>query len=213
MTDIRHARIARMLDDPDLTGELLLVGVGFARFLDFGGIPAGEKLNIKHVARCVWPGSRMRNWSVQRTIADDARTYEPPRRTGDGWICGAPMIRRDGACGRGTSYSRLITDWSTGEQSWLAACSRHVHWYDQEARGNREAKPDRLVLPAANHGGLLARHIPEFGWPKIWHWATDGRWVELPEVTPWRPPTFTLHLGDGETSPAARPTLVPVVAS
>ncbi len=214
MSDIRTVRIARMLDDPDLTGDLLLLGVAFARFLDYGGIPLGEKLNTKHVAGAVFGSGQMGQRRVKGALADDARSYQRPSLTWQDRVCGAPMIRRDGTCGQRSAWERVVTNWATGEESWLLACRRHVPWYDEQARENREAKPDRLVLPAANHGGLLARHIPEFGWPKIWHWATNGRWVELPEVIPRRPPTFTLHLGDGEASlAAARPTLVPVEAS
>jgi hypothetical protein len=210
VTDIRHARIARMLDDPNLAGDLLLVGVGFARFLDFDGVPAGQKLNTNMVARCVWPKRPRRNWHMQHVLAEDARTYRPPVRWDDGRRCGAPMVRRDGECGRAATSSRLITDWATGEQSWLAACTRHVPWYDEAAQENRESKPERLVVPAANCGGVLARHIPEFDWPKIWEWATEGRWVEHPEVEPWTPPTLTLVLGDGAGGAPVRPLLVGV---
>lgn len=214
MSDVRYARAARMLDDPDLGGDLLLVGLGFARFLDFG-MPAkplaasvGVKLSTGHVADAVFPGVRGRQRMVKRLLADDARAYRPPRHgsTGRG-VCGAPMIRRDGLCGRFSTWSRLITDWETGEQSWLLACRRHVQWYDDAVRANRESEPEVIPVPAANHGGTLARHIPEFGWPKIWAWATDGRWVEHPETEPWKPPTFTLHLGDGGAGDGPRPML------
>jgi hypothetical protein len=209
VSDARYSRSARMLDDPNLGGDLLLVGLAFARFLDFGGIPPGQRLSTNHVADCVWPALSHRAWKVKRVLADDARCYQPPLRyKEDGRRCGAPMIRRDGPCGRTATWSKLLTDWTTGEKSWLMACSRHVQWYDEIARANRESKPDVVPLPAANHGGVLARHIPEFGWPKIWAWATDGRWVEHPEVEPWRPPTLTLHLGDGDAADLSdRPAL------
>lgn len=214
MSDVRLVRTARMFDDPDLDGDLLLVGLAFARFLDFGGIPARQKLNTSMVARCVWPRDRWRGRAIKRTLALDARTYKPPTRHYYADACNAPMVRREGVCGRSPMWSRLVTDWETGEQSWLLACSRHVDWYDKVARENREAKPERLVVPAANHGGVLAPHIPEFGWPKIWAWATDGGWVELPEREPWKPPTFTLVLGDGNPDgPVRHPVLVPVSAS
>lgn len=198
-----------MLDDPDLGGDLLLVGLAFARFIDFGGVDPGAKLSTRHVADRVWPAHPRRAWKVKHVLADDARGYEPPLRYNeDGRRCKAPMIRRDGPCGRAATWSRLITDWGSGEQSWLLACARHVQWYDDMARANREGKPDVVPLPAANHGGVLARHIPEFGWPKVWAWATDGRWVEHPEREPRKPPTLTLHLGDGDTTdPGARPVL------
>lgn len=206
MTDVRWSRSARMFDDPDLGGDLLLVGLGFARFLDFG-TPPGQKLSTALVANAVYPSDRRRHWRVKHCIADDARTYRPPQRFEEGRPCGAPMIRREGLCGKAATSWKLITDWATGEQSWVLACRRHVHWYDAVVQANRESKPEKVPLPAANHGGLLARHIPEFAWPQIWVWATDEQWVEHPEVEPWRPPTLTLHLGEGETGDAARPML------
>ncbi len=212
--DVRSRRFERMLDDADLTGDLLLVGLCFARLLDFGGLKPGEKMNTRHVARAAFGPGKLSQRRVQGVLADDARRYMPPDLTWQTKLCGAPMLRRDGVCGQPSSWTRMLTDWSTGEQSWLLACRRHVQWYDDLARENRETQPERLVRPAANHGGVLARHIPEFGWPKIWHWASNGRWIEHPEGTPWAPPTLTLHLGDGEVSPAASPPrLMPVGAS
>lgn len=211
MNDVRSRRLERMLDDPDLSGDLLLVGLAFARFLDFGGIPPGKRLSTGLVARSVWPTRppSLRAYTVQRTLAADARTYKPVRETSR---CGAPMVRRPGACGRGTSSYGLITDWDTGEQNDIGACSRHREWLRDLRRRNEADRPEHPPLPAANHGGILARHIPEFGWPKIWAWATDGLWVEHPEGTPWRRPTLALHLGDGEGG-GARPLLASVDAS
>jgi hypothetical protein len=212
MADVRLARAARLLDDPALGGDLLLAGLGFARFLDHAH-PDDPKVGTAVIARRCWPdrGSRAAAYKMQRVLAGDARAYLPPHQ----WDardagCGSPMIRRDGTCGQRPKWSKLLTDWDTGERWWLLACARHVPWYDDTARANREAKPQRPPMPAANHGGLLAAHFPELDWPAIWRWATDGRWVEHPEVEPWRPPTLSIVLGDGEHDgdvPPARPLL------
>lgn len=212
MSDIRYARTARMLDDPDLGGDLLLVGLAYARFLDFGMHP-GKKLTDTLIAACAFPGDRLRRRKLKRLHADDARTYSPPRQPWTG-ECAAPMIRREGTCGREVSRWRPVTDWRDGEVTWVGGCYRHRDWVDETARANQAEKPRRVPTPAANSGGVLARHLPEFAWPKIWAWATDGRWIEHPESEPWKPPTLTLHLGDGsEDGRATRPLLVPVEAS
>jgi hypothetical protein len=212
MSDIRYARTARMLDDPDLGGDLLLVGLTYARFLDFG-LPPGKKLSTNIVANCAFPGNRERHRKVKRLHEKDARTYQPPQPDWDGQ-CEAPMIRRAGPCGQHATGHGYLTDWETGEQEGIWSCNRHHAWRMDLIRRNKAAEPERRPIPPANHGGVLARHIPEFAWPKIWAWATDGRWVEHPESEPWKPPTLTLHLGDGAASGlSARPMLVPVEAS
>jgi hypothetical protein len=209
MSDIRYARTARMLDDPDLGGDLLLVGLALARFLDFD--PPGEKVNVKQISRACFPRASYR--PVKRIFEMDARTYRPPQPSWSA-TCEAPMIRRDGPCGQHATGHGYLTDWDTGEQEGIWSCARHHAWRMDLIRRNTAAKPQRLPLPAANHGGVLAKHFPEIDWPKIWEWATGGRWVEHPEVEPWKPPTLTLHLGDGaDTGRLTRPMLAPVEAS
>lgn len=199
--DIRSRRSERMLDDVELTGDLLLVGLCFARLLDFGGIPVGEKLNTRHVAHAAFGPGQLSQHRVKGTLAGDARRYESPHLTWQDKRCGAPMIRRVGTCGQPSKWTRLVTDWTTGEKWWLLACQRHVQWYDDTARANREARPDIVPRPFANSGGVLARHIPEFGWPKVWTWATNNRWEEFPEASPRAKPTLSLVFGDGDDGP------------
>lgn len=207
MSDVRGVRSVRMLEDPELGGELLLIGLVLAARLDFGLAPATNMSEIGALA--FREGARWSTQRVRSVMKDDIRRY---RRPDSSWQdrCDAPMIRRDGPCGKAASsaYMGWLTDWTTGESTLHRACSRHNDWWRQEQRRNRAAKPDIIPLPHANYGGLLRRHLPEFDWPKLWK-KLDPKWVEHPEVKPWPKPTLSLVLGDGsETGAGARPLLV-----
>jgi hypothetical protein len=205
VTDIRGARITRLVSDTECGGDLLALGCALAAFLDFG-LRGSGKVNSEDVARQTWSTSDMYRFRFKETIRKDARTYKPPRMKG---ICVAPMIRRDGVCGSTKVVtSGYLWDWATGEATYSGACRRHADWHSSEHRANYAARPPdgERVLAAANHGGVLARHFPEFDWPKMWKWA-DPSWVEHPEVRPWPKPTLTLHLGNGEDDNGARPML------
>ena len=58
---------------------------------------------------------------------------------------------------------------------------RAVDWWDARRAANEAARPARPPLPAANLGGVLARHFPELNWPTVWTWASRGTWKEHPE--------------------------------
>lgn len=206
--DTRSPRAVRIMQDPEVSGDLLLVALGFALYVDFLGV---KVIKSSELAKHLWPDRSKDEqwWKLRRVFEDDARTYKPPRVK---WErrCDSPMIRRDGPCGQRATTWRYLTDWSTGEKSLLCACSRHSDWFREQELANRAAKPNEVPLPAANHGGLMARYFPEYDWPAYWK-KLDPRWVEHPEAKPWPKPTLTLVLGDGEYGePADRPKLVRV---
>lgn len=170
-------RIAAMFADPDCTGDLLLLGIAL---LD------------KVVLRCetsdasAYYGAKagLKKWQVTAALRGDIRRYDalkdadsrdPARR------CGAPMMRRQGPCGQSASRRALLTDPDTGRQQWVAACSRHVEWFDGRVRANRaHCEVETVAIPAANAGGVLARHIPEIDWHVTWS-KLDPRWTPPPE--------------------------------
>lgn len=207
--DSRGARSVRMLEDPELGGELLLIGLVLAARLEFGLAPA---TNMSEIGKFAF--GQASRWNMQRVrsaLKDDIRRYQKPQASWDD-RCDAPMIRRDGPCGKmaSSAYQGWLTDWSTGESTLHRACSRHQPWWQQEQRRNRAAKPDIVPMPNANHGGVLRKHLPEFGWSKLWQ-KLDPKWVEHPEAVPWPKPTLSLVLGDGEPGGGDRP-LFAVVA-
>ncbi|MGH3480525.1 MAG: hypothetical protein ACRDQD_27295 [Nocardioidaceae bacterium] len=191
MTDVRGARILRLLADPEPHGELLLVGMAMAAKLDL----APRKPDFfPLLVQDIWPEWPDRMRRLMGVIADDARTYRAPSA---GRKCTAPMRRRAGWCGKNWSTGGWTTDWSTGERTWIAACNRHRPWVDEEMAANYAAKPEGDVpLPCANSGGVLAQHFPELNWYSLWRKCAP-RWVQHPEVKPWPKPTLEVVLGEG----------------
>lgn len=203
MADARGARIARLINDPDLSGDVLLVGLILAATYDLDGVAAA---NVRDIAQVAWPNKPLRDayWRTKEAFRKDIRTYKPPSLMGA--ACQAPMVRRDGPCGRTPSLWGYVRDWTTGELSVVASCSRHPAWGNAQFRANWDAKPDVVPLPVANSGGVLAGHFPELMWREFWR-ELDPLWVEHPEAKPWPKPTFSLLLGGGDSTDSNRPLL------
>jgi hypothetical protein len=174
-------RVAAMLDDPECTGDLLALGISL---LDFAilRIDTDEKSWSYYGGRA-W-GAERHGYMVRDVLRRDIRRYDaikdasardPARR------CGAPMVRRQGPCGNSAGRRALLTDPDTGRKQWIAACSRHVDWFDGRVRSNRaQCEVETITIPAANAGGVLARHIPEIDWPATWR-KLDPNWTPPPE--------------------------------
>src|SRR5574343_119999 len=92
-----------------------------------------------------WPKDR--NFGLREAIADDAPRFEPP--PGDKpWQrpCEAPMIRREGQCGKHGTWQARITDPATGRYRWGAWCNRHRDFYE-EARNIDGMRRDAGTVP------------------------------------------------------------------
>jgi hypothetical protein len=229
-------RIAGMLADPECVGELLLVGIGIARSLDFGDPPLTDAgaVPMRIVAEQVYgnrwlPGSMLypdaqtkrADTNPYKRIRDvfhlDRRRYRPNDDTR--WhavTCGRPMVRRAGLCGRPASHTQRVTDPATGLRQWLGACSNRPcrDWLtDVMARNAADLAEHPAPQPAANTGGVLERHFPEIDWWTIWR-KVDPKWTPPPEGRPFERPTLRLITvdpdGDAEAEPVvtARPALV-----
>lgn len=176
-------RIAGMLTDPDCGGELFSLGVAL---LDYAVLKTDTDETFAHYADRAWGKSG--HWQIRDVLRKDIRRYDAIRDaelSTPGRTCGAPMIRRTGPCGNSATIRRMLTDVDTGRRQWLAACARHREWFDARAIANRAAvdSADKAVIPAANAGGVLARHIPEIDWPALWVWF-DPKWTPPPESEP-----------------------------
>lgn len=188
-----------MYADPDLRGDLLAVGLALLRLrtreqrsrVRLGDI--AEMLGWRH------SGNGKPNWlRVKHVLADDRPRYVPSRQMqGE---CAAPMVRREGVCGRPTSNGGYVRDPATGEMHWLAACSRHRDWGINHHRETwDEWKRQGCPEPPANTGGVLARYI-DLDWEQVYRWG-DAAWRMPPSGPP--PPTtprprLTLIVGEGE---------------
>lgn len=212
--------ITDMHNDPDLIGDLLLIGMHWAAAVHLGTPPLdglgrstataiygaafhGPRLattNLFRQIRIAESGTR-RVWDV---IRSDIRRYTP--NTSRAAWCQRPIRRRTSQrdehpgdiCGRptaGEAHRPLFTDPTDGTRHSIGCCSRPrcVKWW-QDLRTNNQAElatAGEPPTPVANSGGILARHLPELDWHTIYR-ALDPRWVPPPEVEPWRPPTLRL---------------------
>lgn len=221
----RHnKRIQAMFDDPACVGDLLLAGVALAWMVD---INRPERLNIKAfrlAARPVFPPNRYGRGPLDTLLTvlrADIRRYsiehDPDSRLKGYWDipCGAPMIKRSGPCGQHATDREEVADHDTGRRRYIGACSRpeHKKWLREVIKRN-QADGNEAPVPAANAGGVLARHLPEIDWYVLYRYL-DSKWGPPPEESPWRPPTLSLHLGDAEPTVADsdRPALAVVTGA
>ena len=214
LLDRYHRLVERITADPDLTGELLLLAILMAEQVVFN---AGGTVEMAKLGNRIF-GDRPSRSDIVALLKGDIRRYDfraDPGNAGRTWAvpCESPMIRREGLCGKRSSTTGLMTELETGRRLWSGACTRHRDWWYQAHRDNRaavQALGDRLPTPAANAGGLLARHFPAIDWEDYWR-KLDPTWVAPPEAKPHVPPTFKLVLGGAEGEAGgevARPTLV-----
>ncbi|MBE4790272.1 hypothetical protein [Streptomyces caniscabiei] len=130
-------------------------------------------------------GSRTRP-RLADLVAKDLPRYEPDYRS-DAWqrhACAAPMIRRDGECGKHATNHTLTYD-TNGWISPVWYCSRHADWGRKQDIAAREARKT-APPPLPNAGGLMPSYFshktgPE-GWTDLYEWAS--KWT----YSGWKPP-------------------------
>lgn len=138
-----------------------------------------------YYAARVWDRPGRVHWRIKEVLRNDTRRYDAiadAESRGTARLCGAPMIRRAGPCNTSATVRGMLTDPYTGRKQWISACTRHRDWFNEQVRANRAAEGDvqAIAVPAANTGGVLARHIPEIDWKHVWK-QLDPNWVEPPE--------------------------------
>lgn len=207
-------RMLRLLADPELGGDLLLVGLALTAIIDHDMSWSCDIASIHHLAYGsrgprVAIGAETResethwmNTRTARVLVDDIRRYRPPEPRRE---CLAPTPRK-AACGKNATQLGWVTDWSTGEMHRLAACTKHRDWFIQQRKTNQETRPvvGEVPRPYANYGGVLARHFPEINWPKLWA-DLDPNWRPYPEREQVAPTTPTLRIVPETPSKPAKP--------
>lgn len=170
MVDVKRAltftsTVERMFADQDLTGDLLVLAIALA--LE----PAGSWSQVRD--RLGWSHEKLR-----LVLRSDVERYRPdigPR------VCGAPMIRRPGPCGRPARAMTWWVDPDTGHRTAHHWCSRHADLQDEAAR--RAAYEAWTAAgsptPPANAGGVLKRYLST-DWDKVYDWVDPHRRVPGP---------------------------------
>lgn len=169
-------RVTRMMSDPDLTGHALLfalaLDVMLAKCRSRGHTHVADNwmTELQDMAWLRRPDTP--DWWVRHVIGDDAPRYEPEHVFAV--TCVAPMIRRDGLCGKGTSDRFIDRDPLTGAAEWKGLCSRH-----SGLRPTFNARTEAWVnhgrpSPPANRGGVFPRYFSG-NWTELYRWAAPGR--------------------------------------
>ncbi len=201
----RDERRRQMLNDPDLTGELLLFAFAVdeinARQAEQSRKRRSKRGWVAEVEEMVCPPrpGRASGWWVKERIGSDIPRYEfadaPGRK------CVVPVTRRSGktdACG-GTGVVGVVDrDPLTGEGRRAWFCKGHKSFADacraRTAEWQRNGKPS----PPPNAGGVLERYYGG-DWDALYRWAKP--WKEPlrgeREATPPRP---VLRLIEGGVS-------------
>lgn len=190
---LRDERRRQMLNDPDLTGDLLLLALamdeiiavrkeqGRKRFQG-GWVAAVEEMVCRRYA------GRIQGWWVKERIGSDTPRYEPEDKPGRG--CVAPMVRRDGECGKPGTTSLVDRDPITGEGRRVYLCGRHKDLVGKFRAREQEWVRNGKPSPPPNAGGVLKRYY-------TWDWDAAYRWAK-----PWREP-----LEGGREATPPRPEL------
>lgn len=205
----RDERRRQMLNDPDLTGDTLLLALALDEVLltqreerRRGQRRMARSRWIPEVQQLAKGDQHPRNWWVRYVIAEDIPRYEPVHPTTPALACPAPMIRREGPCGKHGTNRLIDHDPVTGEAQWLGLCSRHRElqqtFYEKR---RREWIANGAPVPPPNVGGVLERYYAT-DWDVLYQWAGPHRRPvkDRREPTPPRP-RLRLIQGGGDVEP------------
>ncbi len=199
-----HGLMLDVCRDPDLDSNaklFVLLAISLWGEADPEGVRriGKPRKSVREIAARA--GARNGLWWVQKVIQDDIPRYVPPipaRRA-----CTAPMIRRDGECGRSVISSGTLYDPITGEGTWYGFCSRHRNHKDDWTiqRQNKEWAANGRPSPEPNVGGVLRRYL-NTDWNAYYEWAAPymkplegARPPTLPK------PTLRLVIGGAKANP------------
>lgn len=192
--------IHRLLDDRDLTGDLLLFALAT---VDCG--LRFDKAWTSQVAQATgWDQRRIRS-----IVARDVPRYEPDDLKGLR-RCQAPMIRRDGPCGAsGSTGFHWRYNAETGEWRTYWACTRHEEGARKMIRAATMAwEANGKPQPANNSGGVLSKYFHTEG---LYDWATPSYRKDTDRTPPPQRPELEVIRDEApDLSPPARPTFVVV---
>lgn len=141
-----------LLQDPALTGDLLLFAIALAEVQQTTEYLTTKKWEPSLLNCLGWDHHRLRG-----VIHKDVPRYEPDL-TRYGCAALLPVAKR--RCGRGVGYQPRVYTSATGEWEYFPACSQHRDGVEKIARASRiDWERAGSPLPAPNKGGAL---IPYF---------------------------------------------------
>lgn len=169
-----HNAILKVCRDPDLSADAkLFVILAISLWADErqpAGVRKIGKTRATLRAIAERSGDRKGLWWIQKVIREDIPRYVPP--VPEKRVCTAPMIRREGECGKSPISSGILYDPITGEGTWYGFCSRHRNHHDDWAiqQQNKQWNINGRPSPGPNQGGLLRRYL-DTDWDEYYQWA------------------------------------------
>lgn len=182
-----HQLTVDICNDPDLDGDAKLFAILVVTLI-YQRRAAGRKdLKRRSMFQQIAQLSNKpapKFW-IRCVIEKDIPRYEPPPAVDKG--CLAPMIQREGPCGKSAIISGWDRDPYTGAATPYAFCSRHRnHADDWRIKQNIKQWIDNgQPSPPPNAGGVLSRYFAA-DWDALYKWAA-------PYTTPLegaKPPTL-----------------------
>lgn len=176
------ARFSRLCIDPDLTGDATLFAVCLQAFLsqiaELG--PAERRVysrnwwfRVGSMAKPNEPAWKVGYW-VRSVIAEDLPRYEP-----EGFLapvidtrCEAPMVRREGPCGKPPTVHVEDRDPLTGAGRVARFCTRHKAHAEPLLARHSEWLRNGTPEPEPNKGGVLQRYFAT-DWESLYRWASS----------------------------------------
>lgn len=209
----RQATVARICNDPDLNSDGKLFAICSLVFLDEKESSASARMakrnrwlqSVAVMGRGDGDRDRSSYW-VREVIRHDIPRYLGPLALAHHqgrhfpYTCTAPMIRREGPCGKPAHQHGDDYDPLTGEAVYWGYCTRHWghdirHQLDQRRKQwHANGEPS----PPPNAGGVLKKYF-DTDWPGLYEWAAPYLKPLEGAKEPVLPrPKLTLILGDGD---------------
>ena len=148
---------AALIADPDITGDLLLIGLWLARATVLNDPEPGEgRWSTKAIAAAVYSRRQSGTFLIREALRKDLPRYDPfvdnPREA----RCGAPMPRAP-FCRRSVMSSGFHIDPGTGRMFPVAVCGRKDH---QLCGGGNRTAPTVHCSPSSTTGCRSLRRTP-----------------------------------------------------
>lgn len=180
-----QSRIVDICNDPDLDDDAKLFAICVIVMLyeTKTGIRRSTRNWLQRVAELASHTDNASCW-LRMVIRHDIPRYDCPT---SGRGCTAPMIRREGLCGKNAIVSGVERDPITGEGTAYGFCTRHRNHTDDWRihQNNKQWVANGRPSPQPNAGGILRRYFTA-DWPNLYTWAA-------PYMTPLggaKPPTL-----------------------
>lgn len=195
-----HQRFIDVCTDPDLDSDAKLFAVLVLAVIHERESAGRKSLKHRSLFQAVAAMSNHRspNYWIRQVIQKDIPRYDPPRPD-DHQGCLAPMIQREGNCGKRAIVSGIDRDPLTGVGVPYAFCSRHRnHRDDWKIQQNiKQWVENGKPSPPPNAGGVLRRYF-DSDWDALYKWAAPYITALKGEKPPTLPkPNLTLIHGGG----------------